>query len=57
MSKLEPNINDGEADVEPFTGFQSRVPELNIHFGQQDEQVDHNAEPILGSSYEVMLLL
>ena len=57
MSKLEPNINCGQADVEPLVGFQLPVPEQNLQFGQKDESLDHNSELVLGSSYEVMLLL
>ncbi|KAL3517484.1 hypothetical protein ACH5RR_020073 [Cinchona calisaya] len=52
MSKLEPNFNFGEADVEPLIGFQSLVTEQELHFGQKDERHSHNAEPIFGSSYE-----
>ncbi|XP_027116800.1 zinc finger protein CONSTANS-LIKE 13 [Coffea arabica] len=52
MSKLEPNINCGQADVEPLVGFQLPVPEQNLQFGQKDESLDHNSELVLGSSYE-----
>ncbi|KAL3531422.1 hypothetical protein ACH5RR_010744 [Cinchona calisaya] len=52
MSKLEPNTNDGQAEIESLIGLPSLVSEQNCQLGQQDKSQYHNGEQILHSPYE-----
>ncbi|XP_059659513.1 zinc finger protein CONSTANS-LIKE 13 [Cornus florida] len=56
LTKLEPDFIDGNGDAEPLMGFQSLVPEEDLHPGSMYVDFGHDAVPDAIPSYEACAL-